>query len=589
MLLRGGGVLHNASTLFQLHAMNSKPLILISVLSLTACAQQPTSAPLTLAGEAKTEAVAKGTSGLTAPVLYQFLIGEIAGQRGDLGLAKEAYAGLARKTRDARVARRAAEMATYARDSATAVEMASLWSELEPKSLRARQGLATMLIGSGRLDEARPHMEALLRMSERPVGEAFMQLHGQLGRAKDKMAALALVKDLASGYPAVPEAHLAVAQSALVAGQQVQALMALDEALKLKPDWESAALVKGQALERVGDEAVLAYWKTFVAANPGAERVRLAYAKGLAKVGRYADARAEFDALIARSPDNADLRFAIGLVAMQMNDLDAAERYLGEALERNFADEALIKNYLGQVNEGRKRYDKALDWYLKVEPSEHYFQARLKAAVVYGKLSKVTEGRALLRALVADSEAERTQVIQAEAQLLREASQYDHAYTVLSEALSKTPDNTDLLYDRAMVAERLNKLESSEADLRRLIKLEPEHAHAYNALGYTLVDRTNRLDEGIELLDKALKLSPEDPFILDSMGWAMFKRGRLPESVDFLKRAYGLRPDPEIAAHLGEVLWASDQRDEARRIWRGSLAEHPDNDVLKGTVSRFAQ
>ncbi|MDD4881254.1 MAG: tetratricopeptide repeat protein, partial [Gallionellaceae bacterium] len=163
------------------------------------------------------------------------------------------------------------------------------------------------------------------------------------------------------------------------------------------------------------------------------------------------------------------------------------------------------------------------------------------------------------------------------------------AYAVLSLALAQAPDAGDLLYDRAMIAERLGKLDVTEADLRRLIKLEPGHAHAYNALGYTLVDRTPRLEEGIALLDKALKLSPDDPFILDSMGWAQFKAGRLAEAAAYLKRAYDLRPDPEIAAHLGETLWAAGQHDEARKVWQGSLREHPDNDVLKETLSRFVK
>lgn len=577
--------------------MNAKPLILILALaSLAACAQSPVAPAarkpvpeVTAAAKVVEPAAAKPSVPLTDQILYQFLLGEIAGQRGDLGLAKEAYADLAYKTRDARVVRRAAEIATYARDPGTAADMARLWVELEPDSARARQYLGTTLVGIDRLAEAKPHLEALLRMSDRPVGEAFMQLHGLLGRYKDKMAVLAMVKELAGAYPAVPEAQLAVAQSALGAGQQVQALAALDEALRLRPDWETAALVKGQALSGTGDEAVLAYWKSFTQQNPRADRVRLSYAKALAKVGHYDEARKEFDVLIAGSPANPDLRFAIGLLAMQMNDLDASERYLVEALERGFGDVGLVRSYLGQVNEGRQRYQKALDWYLKVEPGEHYLQARLKAAVVLGKLAKVDDGRALLRELSSLKGAEKIQIVQAEAQLLREAGRYEDAYAVLSQALAEAPDSGDLLYDRAMIAERLGRLDSAEADLRRLITLEPEHAHAYNALGYTLVDRTTRLEEGIALLDKALALSPDDPFILDSMGWAQFKAGRLVEAVEYLKRAYSQRPDPEIAAHLGEAMWAAGQREEARKVWQGSLKEHPDNDVLKETVSRFAK
>ncbi|NTV95596.1 MAG: tetratricopeptide repeat protein [Thiobacillus sp.] len=567
--------------------MNAKPLVLILALaSLTACAQSPvTPAKPPAAGVV----AAAPVSALSEQILYQFLLGEIAGQRGDLALANEAYSDLAYKTRDPAIVRRAAEIATYGRDIDKAVRMARLWVELEPASVRARQFLVTTLLGADHLDEVKPHLEALLRLDGRPVGEGFLQLHGLLARYKDKMAVLGLMKELAGAYPAVPEAQLVVGQSALNAGQHVQAVAALDRALSLKPDWETAALVKGQALARQSDEALLTYWKAYTEQYPAAERVRLAYAKALAKAGRYAEARQEFDVLVKAAPDNPDLRFAVGLLAMQMNDLDAAEAYLVQTLEHGFGDVGLVQGYLGQINEGRQRYEKALEWYLKVEPSEHYFQSQLKAGVVLGKLGRVDEGRGLLHRLETDSDAEKVQVIQAEAQLLREAKRYQDAYVVLGEALAKTPDSGELLYDHAMIAERLDKLDVLEADLRRLIKLEPEHAHAYNALGYTLVDRTTRLEEGIALLEKALKLSPEDPFILDSMGWAQFKAKRPGEAVAYLKRAYERRADPEIAAHLGEALWAAGQREEAGKIWQVSLREYPDNDVLKETVSRYAK
>lgn len=570
--------------------MNRTPLpLLLALASLTACAQSPVVPKADAGATAAPAAVKVPASALTSPLLYQFLLGEIAGQRGDLALAKEAYVDLAEKTRDPRVVRRAGEIATYARDASTSARMAKLWVELEPQTVRARQSLAGILISSDRLDEARPHLEALLRMGDRSAAESFPQLHGMLARAKDKMAALALIKDLAAGYPGLPEASMAVAQMALAAGQQAQALSALDEALRVRPDWEAAALLKGQALTRSGDEPVLAYWQSFLDAHPGATRLRQAYAKELAKAGRYEAARAEFDTLIRGAPTNPDLYFAIGLLAMQMNDLEAAGRYLDQALAHGFADDDLIRAYQGQIMEGRKDYPAALAWYLKVQPSEHYFSARLKAAVVHGKLGQVEAGRALLKELETPTEATQTQRYQAEAQLLREANRLAEAYEVLSRALTSLPESGDLLYDRAMISERLGRLAESEADLRKLIALDPEHAHAYNALGYTLVDRTDRLAEGIELLDKALKLSPDDPFILDSMGWALFKSGKLSEAVDYLRRAYAQRDDPEIAAHLGEALWATGQRDEARKVWQGSLKDYPDNDVLKDTITRFSR
>lgn len=564
-------------------------LVLLGLASLAACAQSPVATSVAPTAAAGAQETPSSTSQLTEPLLYRFLLGEIAGQRGDLSLSAEAYAELARQTRDVRIVRRAIEIATYARQPGRAIEMAELWVELEPASPVARQSLGAMLIGAGRFDEARPQLEAMLRVEKRPLADAFSQLHGLLARHRDKKAIFDLVKELAGAYPALPEAHLAVAQAAVGAGLDSQALAALDEAARMSPGWEALALLRGQVLSRGGNEPVLAYWRSFLKEFPKSERVRLAYAKQLAKAGQYADARREFETLVASAPENPDFRFAIGLLAMQTNDLDAAEKHLGMALEQGYHDEGLIQVYLGQVNEGRQRYQKALDWYLKVGRGERYFESRLKAAVVLGKLSRVEEGRALLRELSAEEASDQTLVVQAEAQLLREAKRFPEAFDLLQQSLARSPDLPELLYDRAMIAEKLNKLDVLEADLRRLIVLRPENAQAYNALGYTLVDRTDRVDEGLALLEKALKLSPGDPFILDSMGWAFYRGKRFDEAVDYLRRAFAARPDPEIAAHLGEALWAKGAREEARKVWQGSLRNYPDNDTLRETLSRFGK
>jgi tetratricopeptide (TPR) repeat protein len=535
------------------------------------------------------KAAAPGESALTGPLLYEFLLGEIAGQRGDLKLSAEAYADLAHKTRDVRVVRRAAEIAIYARDMAKAADMAALWVELEPQSVQARQLYAASLIGLGRFDEAKPQLEALLSMEGRSVGEAFLQVHGLLARSKDRLAALGLIKDLAAEYPLVPEAHLAVAQSELAVGQTAQALAELDEALRLRPDSEQIALLKGQLLSTQGGESALTFWKGFLAQHPDATHVRLAYARELTKAGRFEDARGEFETLLANAPESPELHLAVGLLSMQMNDLAGAEKYFEKALALGYPDQGLVEMYLGQVSEGRQRYDQALDWYRKVTTGEHAFQARLKEALVLGELKRVDEALALLEQLKTVDDTEKVRVVQTEAQVLREAGRYQEAYDVLSAALAKSPDVGDLIYDRAMIEDKLDRLADMEADLRRLIKLEPGSANAYNALGYTLVDRTDRIDEGIALLDKALKLSPNDPFILDSMGWAQYKAGRLSEAVDYLRRAYRGQADPEIAAHLGEVLWQKGEQDEARRVWQEAEKAHPDNELLRKTLSRFGQ
>ncbi len=566
--------------------MNLKPLFaaLIAV-SLSACAQsqvvlEPVPVPVT----------AKPSSpGLTSQVLYQILLGEIASQRGELRLSAEAYADLASKTRDARVAQRAVDLAQYARQPALALRNARLWRDLEPDSVKAMQTLASLLLSNGRIKEAKPHLAAWLKAGSSE--EVFTQLHALFARQKDKQAALDLVSDLAAAYPALPEARFAVAQVAMQAGQLPRALAALDEVLLLRPQWETAALFKAQALlSKDGEGAAQAFLVDFLKANPAASEVRLAYAKQLARGGRFAESRIEFERLTRDAPNNPEAHFTLGLIAMQTNDLVSARGAFLKALELGHPDADTVRYYLGQLDEAEKRFEDALKWYQQVNDGRRRFDAQLRVAAMLGRLGRVKEAREWLAAQTPQDDAERVQLVQAEALILRDAKNYPAVFDLLGRALEKMPDSLELLYDRAMAAEKINRLDVLEQDLRRLIKLKPDHAHAYNALGYTLADRTNRYSEAVDLLNQALKLSPDDAYILDSMGWALFKLKRLPEAADHLRRAYNGKPDPEIAAHLGEVLWMKNgkgDRDEARRLWQGSLKVHPDNESLREVVTRL--
>ncbi len=566
--------------------MNLKPLsALFLAVSLSACAQSPVvlDAPVVASPDEPSN------PGLTSQVLYQVLLGEIASQRGELRLSAEDYADLAVRTRNAQIAQRAFELAQFARMPGLALTDAQIWRELEPGSVKAMQSLAGQLLVSGRLDEARPHLEAWLKAGRSE--EIFPQLHALFARLKDKQAALDLVSALAASYPTLPEARFAIAQVAVQAGQVPRALAALDEALRLRPQWEPAALLKGQILLRKdGEAAAEAFLAEYLKANPGAQEVRLAYAKQLARTGRMNESRREFKRLTQDAPDNADAHFTLGLIAMQTDDLGSARASFIKALELGHPDADSVRYYLGQLEEAENQFDAALKWYRQVNEGRHRFDAQLRIAVMLSRLGSVQEARDWLGGLAVEDDAERVQVVQVEALILRDAKNYAAVLEVLGRGLEKLPDAPELLYDRAMAAEKLDRLDVLEQDLRRLIKLKPDYAQAYNALGYTLADRTARLPEAMELLQQALKLSPEDPFILDSMGWALFKLKRIPEAVVHLRRAFEAKPDPEIAAHLGESLWARNEkgdRDEARLIWQGSLKVNPDNEVLRAVVSRL--
>jgi Flp pilus assembly protein TadD len=247
-----------------------------------------------------------------------------------------------------------------------------------------------------------------------------------------------------------------------------------------------------------------------------------------------------------------------------------------------------VRLYLGQIAEERKQFDDALRWYAEVAPGEQYLAAQLRIAQLLAKQGKLDAGRRHLQEARTEGSASRIQLLLAESQLLRDAGKTGEAYELLADNLATQPEQPELLYESALLAEKLGRHDVLEANLRKLIRIKPDHAHAYNALGYSFAERNQRLGEAEQLIVKALELAPDDPFIIDSMGWVLFRKGDNAGALTQLQRAYSIRPDPEIAAHLGEVLWTLGRRDEAKRTWQEAAKAHPGNDVLAEVIKRFS-
>jgi tetratricopeptide (TPR) repeat protein len=524
---------------------------------------------------------------LTENLLYEYLLAEIAGQRGNVALSAQAYVDLAKRTRDPRIARRATEIALYARMNNAAIEAATIWHDADPTSTRALQALAGMLVSVGRYDEALPRLKELLAGSASDTASGFTQLTRTLNNAQDKGAALRLTQNLAADYPKLPESHYAVARVALSAGDDRVALDEVRTARQLRPDWEAAALLEAQIVQKTSIDQASTLLGDFVQKYPPAREARLAYARALVSQKRFTEARAEFEKLMTAMPESTDMAFAVALLSLQLKDYDSAEKYLKGLLSTPYRDKDGVRLYLGQVAEERKDLAGALKWYGEVGEGEQYVQAQIRYAQVLAKQGKIDAARARLQQAAVKSTDQRVQLVLAEAQILRDANQPKAAFDLVGQALDRVPNNPELLYDYAMLAEKIERVDILEASLRKLIEIRPEHAHAYNALGYSLADRNQRLPEAQELIEKALKLAPDDSFIIDSMGWVLYRRGQLKDSLAYLRRAYAARPDPEIAAHLGEVLWALGERSEAERVWGDAKKEAPDNETLSSTIKRL--
>lgn len=524
---------------------------------------------------------------LTGEMLYKFLLADVASQRGMTGMAAQIYMNLAVFTRDPRVASYAAHLAYQARDMDKAVETYKLWLELEPDSLPARQMLTMTLISGGRLDEARPYLVEVLAAYPDKAGHAFMKVYPFLAQHPDKMAVFNLVGDLAQPYPDVAEAHWVLAQAAEAAGKHETALNEVRKARVLRPEMEQAVLVEAQLLKRESPQQALALLKNYLVAYPDAGETSLLYARTLLEQKQFVEARAEFQRLLKAHPENADLAFTVAMLSLEMGELEQAEAGFKQALAKGKKDDNTVYYYLGQLYEVKKNDHEALKNYRKVEEGGYAYTARLRVAYLTSKAGNLEEARKYLRQTVAQNNQQRVQLILVEAQLLRDAKQLDAAYQVLMQEIEKLPNHPDLLYWGAMLAEQIGKHDIFEQLMRKVIQINPEHAQAHNALGYSLLERNVGVEEGMQLVEKASQLAPNDVAIIDSVGWGHYRMGNIPKSLEFLRRAYDADPDPEIAAHLGEVLWVNGEKDQASRIWKDSLKSHPDNAVLQAVMKKF--
>jgi tetratricopeptide (TPR) repeat protein len=403
---------------------------------------------------------------------------------------------------------------------------------------------------------------------------------------------LRLVQSLAKPYPTLAEAQFAIGQAAYSAGEDNVALAALDKAEALKPGWHVSALLKGQVLYAKSPSDALSFYQDFLNKHPDANEVRLNMAKLLVNQKQYEAAKKEFPIILKyakESPANnePDITAVIGLLSYQAGDYAGAENYFKRALDVGFKDADQVYIYLAQTAEKQNHDLEAIDWYNKVEPNQRYLEAQIGLANVIARTQSVDKAIEKLDALEDLNTEQQIIIIQSQAALLAKAKRNQDSFDLLDKAVKNLPNTPELVYDYALSAERIQKQDIMETELRKAIAAKPDFAAAYNALGYSFADRNIKLDEAVSLIEKALTISPNDHYMLDSLGWAHYRKGNLDKAVDYLQQAYKVNPDPEIAAHLGEVLWQKGQHEEAKKIWNDGLLNDPGNEVLIATTNKF--
>lgn len=559
--------------------------LLASVLS--ACAITSAPAPVAQAPVPAPEA-AYPKLALSNDILFGVLASEIAAQRGAAAASAPTVLALAQRTRDPRLARRAAEFALTANRLDEAIRALKLWQELEPASDNAQYQLIAALLRAGRLSEATPGVQAQLAARPHEAPQVFMHLAGLLSRQPDKAGAYAMMKTLLAPYPSVAEGHFALMITAQEAGDDAMAQAEMATLATLAPAWDYPVGWQVERLRQTSPEAALSLLERELARRPQAGlELRLSYPRLLVMVKRYDAAREAFQRLRAKYPKHAEAAYAVGVLSYELKDYDEAERALRDALTLGYREPDFVRFTLGQMAEERQNTQDAARWYEAVTGGPQLAQAQSRLASLEAESGQLERALARLDRLADMQNAPRPARVLAQAQLARNANQPERALAILDAALAKDGGVAEWRYERALLLDDRERVADAERDLRAYLKLKPKSAQGLNALGYILANRTSRIREARELVSRALKLDPDNPMILDSMGWVEYRSGKLEAALRYLQRAHHLMPDPEIAAHLGEVLWKMGREAEARELWAHSLEANPDSDIIRRTQQRF--
>jgi tetratricopeptide (TPR) repeat protein len=573
-----------------------------------------TSCMLGLAAHAQSATPAdKAKSALDAPLFYQLLIGELELRNGQAGNAFEVVLDAARRTKDEVLFRRAADIALEGRAGEQALQASRAWREAVPNSIDAHRYVIQILVALGRANETIEPLQSLITLvPESERNGLIATLPRFFSRASDRKLAPSVLEQVLQKHLGEPAtrvmSNVALGRAWLLAGDTARALDHAKRAQALDAQAEGPALL---ALEMnpltPAAEALIA---AYLQAKPGGNAIRLLYARVLTAAQRYPDAITQLEVATRTEPKLAPPWLSLGALHLELRHPREAEAALLNYVELVQAspaggkpsagldddDDAVLTPaqgltqawlLLSQAADQRGDFAAAESWLAKIDNPQRALEVQTRRASILARQGKVKEARELVRRLPEKTPDDARAKFLAEAQVLRDVKLWAEANAVLASANERFPNDADLLYEQSMMSEKLNRLEEMEKLLRKVIELKPEHHHAYNALGYSLAERNLRLPEAKSLIQKALELVPGEPFITDSLGWVEFRMGNREEALRLLRAAYTARPDTEIGAHLGEVLWVTGQRDEARRILREARNRDANNDVLRETLARL--
>ena len=517
--------------------------------------------------------------------LYQLLVAEVAGYRGEYSTALEKYVDMALKTRDAGVAQRAAMLAVYLKRYEEALTTSKIWVEQEPDSIEARRYLSEQLLRIGDMEQAIVHMEAIKSLGGLANFESFAYSAANMDDEGREVLLEAMSRMLAE-YPGDEQLMFSKAVLLEQSGQLEEALQLANQLLVSKKDINVIVLKVNALKDLLRTDEALIFLESTLEEFADKRRLRLIYARMLFEAERLVDAEKQYEQVHQQAPNDSDILFALALISMEQGKDESAKGYLNQMIRFNRrANEAHY--YLGSIADKNDEIPQAISEYKMVGPGREYLAAQVRIAALLADQDRLDDARAHLENQRANNPERYNRLVMIEGQLLSERGHEAEFFELLETVIQKQPEDVELLYFRAMTGQSLGRLDVLEQDLLRVIEIDPGNADAMNALGYTLADQTDRHDEALVLIERALEIKPNEAAFIDSLGWVQYRLENYKDAVTNLRKALLLFDNDEVAAHLGEVLWVSGEQQEARNVWQKALDARPDSDILKRVIKRF--
>lgn len=561
-------------------------LYLIALLPLLAwsCANTPETPVIEAAAVEPTEPVEIPERAIPQESLYPLLVAEFALRRRAYEVALDQYMNQATILEDASVSAHTTHLAQFMQREPEALEAVEQWVALEPDNVEANNTLATLLVRRGRTVEALPYVAVVARSGSQTSFPMLLNGFRQL-TPEQQSELVDGINSLAREFPDDPQLILTQALIHEELGQNQQALDKLDQLFEIEPYQQQGVLLEAKLLVEAGGKDPFKRMRKALDQNPEDSRLRLQYARLLTREDMDA-ARKQFEILSVKNPEDADLLFSLALINRETGDNLAAQAYLRQMIDLDErVDEAHY--YLGRIAEDEGDLKGALYQYKQVKGGRDFLSANNRVGRILIEAGEVEQSHQYFSLLRDKQPEQREPLYGLEAELLKSVDMLDASLAILNQGLSEFPDSSSLLYSRSMLGEEMGDLVVMENDLRTILAKDPDNATALNALGYTLANHTDRHVEARDLIARALVLQPGEPAILDSMGWVLYRQGEYEESIKYLRQAYDKFPDPEVAAHLGEVLWVSGDEKAAMEIWQSALLKDPEHKVLVATIKRL--